>query len=265
MELKTAFDNRHRGAMIKHDHFFDIYDSHLGHLQGKPDIKVLEIGVYNGGSLYMWNNYFPGSRIIGIDIDPYTKRWEELDKNIRVEIGDQCDKDFLQKIVDEEGPFDLIIDDAGHENHQIITSFEFLFPHLVEGGTYVVEDTFASYWPGYSCDRETGTNGETLNPVLKPFDKNNTSMEFLKALTDKCNCWAYRHKEAEGLRVEGELDQYEKGLYSIHFYDSIVFANKISRNGGECYGKDQWYEHKDARKEYTTDPYTGKNGYGTKI
>lgn len=265
MNLKEAFDRRHRGAMIKHDHFFEIYDSHLSHLQEKQNMKILEIGVYNGGSLYMWSNYFPGSRITGIDIDPYTKRWEELDKNIRVEIGDQCDIEFLQKIVNEEGPFDLIIDDAGHENHQIITSFEFLFPHLNEGGTYVVEDTFASYWPNYSCDREKGTNGEMLNPILKPFDKKNTSMEFLKSLTDKINCWAYRHKEAEKLKVEGEFDQYEKALYSIHFYDSIVFANKITRPTHNSYGEDVWYEHKDPQKEYTIDSYTGKNGYGKKI
>ena len=260
MDLKEAFDSRHRGAMIKADHFFDIYDSHLSHLRDEK-LKILEIGVYNGGSLYMWKNFFPNSEVVGIDIDPYTKRWEEKDMNVRVHIGDQCDLNFLQKIVDKEGPFDLIIDDAGHENDQIITSLDFLFNHLNEGGVYVVEDTFAAYWPGYSCKREKGTDGEILNPKLKPFCSVNTSMEYLKELTDKLNCWAYRHKDADYLKKGGDLDKYEKGLHSIHFYDSIVFLNKHKRPGEKSYGVDTWYEHIDKEKEYTYDS-TGTNKYG---
>jgi hypothetical protein len=268
--LKEAFDKRHRGAMIKHDHFFDIYDSHLSHLQNK-NLKILEIGVYNGGSLYMWKNYFPNSKVTGLDIDPYCKRWAEPDKDINVYIGDQCDTDFLKEVCEKEGPFDLIIDDGGHINHQIITSFEFLFDYLKEGGTYVVEDTFASYYPKYGdneSDREIGTRGEILNPVLKPFDKNNTSMEFLKSLTDKLNVWAYRSDEAGELKKTGKIDKYEKSLYSMHFYDCIVFINKITRPGnnpGEnSFGKDVWYEHIDRNKEYMIDPVTKTNGYGYK-
>jgi hypothetical protein len=48
-------------------------------------------------------NYFPNSKVTGIDIDPYTKRWEETDKDVKVYIGDQCDLKFLQEIVDKEG------------------------------------------------------------------------------------------------------------------------------------------------------------------
>jgi cephalosporin hydroxylase len=265
MTLKEAFDTRPRGAMIKHDHFFDIYDSHLGHLRNQENFKILEIGVYNGGSLYMWRNYFPHSKVVGLDIDPYCKRWEDKNNHIKVYLGDQCDLKFLQEVVDKEGPFDLIIDDGGHENHQIITSFEFLFDYLKDGGTYVVEDTFASYHPGYDSNRTVGTNGEQLTPILKEFDKNNTSMEFLKSLTDKLSCWAYREEAAGILKQTGDLDKYEKGLWGLHFYDSIVFIDKFPRQGDKSFGEDQWYEHINKQKEYSIDPNTGKNGYGIKI
>lgn len=264
MTLREAFDKRHRGAMIKHDHFFDIYDSHLSYRQS-DEMKVLEIGVYNGGSLYMWRNYFPNSSIVGVDIDPFTKRWEEKDKNIKIYIGDQCDTEFLQKVCDEEGPFDLIIDDGGHENNQIITSLEFLFQHLKIGGTYVVEDTFASYWPNYSCDRGKGTMGENLNPILKPFDKKSTSMEFLKSITDSLNVWAYRSEEAGEFKKNGSLNQYEMYLHSVHFYDSIVFINKQKRNNDKSFGEDKWYEHKLGQNaEFTYDKITGENSFGYK-
>ncbi len=262
--LKEAFDNRHRGAMIKHDHFFDIYDSHLAYRQN-DEMKILEIGVYNGGSLYMWRNYFKNSKVIGIDIDPFCKRWEEPDRDVKIYLGDQCDKKFLQEVCDKEGPFDLIIDDGGHENNQIITSFEFLWPHLKVGGTYVVEDTFASYWPKYTCDRDEGTNGEALNPILKPFNKKTTSMEFLKGLTDSLNVWAYRDEQAYELRKTGKLDEYEKYIHSVHFYDSIVFINKQKRPGEKSFGDDLWYEHKQGQEaEFQHSSVTGENQFGYK-
>ena len=38
----------------------------------------MEIGVFNGGSLKIWKNYFgPDSRIIGIDINPECKRFTD--------------------------------------------------------------------------------------------------------------------------------------------------------------------------------------------
>ena len=266
MRTKEALDTRHRGAVIKHNHFFDIYDSHLSHLQDKKEFKILEIGVYNGGSLFMWKNYFPHADIIGIDIDSYTKRWIDEKRDIKIHIGDQCDIKFLQKVVDEEGPFDLIIDDGGHENNQIITSLEFLFDHLKEDGIYVVEDTFASYYPEYSCDKNKDTFNNPLNPILKSFDPKKTSMEFLKNLTDKLNCWAYRDKEAKHLKKKGKLDSYEKGIYAIHFYDSIVFINKFPRPGSKSFGKDKWYNHVDEQKEFHYNEIEEEwyNGYGYK-
>lgn len=244
MKLKDAFDSRLKGGMIKHDHFFPIYDQHLSDLQRRSNLKVLEIGVYNGGSLYMWKNFLPNSQIVGIDIDPYCEQWADPSNNVRVYRGDQCDTSLLQRVCELEGPFDLIIDDGGHENNQIITSLEFLFPHLNNNGWYVVEDTFAAYQPNHSCDRTRGTNGEELNPILKDFDPQKTSMEFLKSLADKLNAWAYRAPEAEHLRVEGEWDEYEKNLYSMHFYDSIVFIQKKSRDTEDCFGKSVWYTFK---------------------
>lgn len=37
-------------------HYFRIYESIIGPLRGQP-IRLLEVGVYKGGSLAMWRNY----------------------------------------------------------------------------------------------------------------------------------------------------------------------------------------------------------------
>jgi len=256
MNIYTAIHSRKRGAMLKHAHFYNIYSEHFAPFQNRP-VRLLEIGVYNGGSLYMWRNFFEkAEKIVGIDIDPYCKRWTDRDENIFVEIGDQVDAEFLKYINDEYGPFDIIIDDGGHENNQVIQSFKILFPLLSNEGIYVIEDTYHSYWPDYSCDRDKST--ELVDDVGKvkggkpiKIDKTRsdiTSMQFLQSLTDKMNSAAYINGGAESAeagksRVFREPDEYENNIYSMAFYDNICFINKLLRNGYSSYGKSEWIGH----------------------
>jgi len=255
MDIFDALNSRKKGAVLKHTHFFQLYNSQFAALQDEK-VKILEIGVYNGGSLFMWRKFFPNAEVIvGIDIDQYCKRWEDKEENIFIEIGDQVNKDFLLSINEKYGPFDIIIDDGGHENNQIITSFQTLFPLLKNEGYYVVEDTYHSYWPDYSCDRDNSTKVSTSFGVKggKPtnIDKTKsdiTSMDFLKSLADKLNVAAYiengeESQEAGYNMVYRNPDEYEKNLFSITFYDNICFMQKYTRGGLASFGKATWYEH----------------------
>jgi hypothetical protein len=106
------------------------------------NIRLLEIGVYKGGSLLGWREYFKNaSVIIGIDINPQCKVYENINDNIFVEIGNATDQQFIRQINDKFGPFDIIIDDGSHVNIDVIQSFELLFPLLNNQGLYIVEDT----------------------------------------------------------------------------------------------------------------------------
>jgi hypothetical protein len=51
--LATYFNNNETGPGIwKWEHYFEIYHRHLEKFRGKP-IRILEIGIYSGGSLGM--------------------------------------------------------------------------------------------------------------------------------------------------------------------------------------------------------------------
>jgi len=111
---------------------------------------VLEIGVYKGASLRMWNVYFPYANIYGIDnnakVLKYTKH--------KIFIGDQEDVLFLQKVIDTVGkPFNLVIDDGGHTQEQHIVSFETLWPAVAPGGYYVIEDLHTLWSPNHRSKR----------------------------------------------------------------------------------------------------------------
>lgn len=123
------------------NNFLNFYDLFLGPIREKP-VRLLEIGVLNGGSVRTWRDYFPNGEVIGVDIDPRTKAHEQ--SRIRIKIADQskaADLDLLASM----GPFDVIIDDGSHVwPHQILT-FQKLIGSVKPGGFFIIEDLDTSY------------------------------------------------------------------------------------------------------------------------
>src|SRR2546423_1377401 len=57
-------------------HYFDIYHRHFKKFIGR-DVNVLEIGIYSGGSLQMWKEYFgEKAHIYGVDIEEACQVYE---------------------------------------------------------------------------------------------------------------------------------------------------------------------------------------------
>ena len=74
---------------LKHSAYFQVYEELLGKYRNQ-NITFVEVGVLNGGSLFMWRHFFgPKARIIGIDFNPLAKRWE--DDGFEIHIGSQSD------------------------------------------------------------------------------------------------------------------------------------------------------------------------------
>lgn len=134
--------------------YCDTYETNLSHLKNEP-IKFMEIGVFNGSSLKMWEEFFPSSKIIGIDI--HDKKEYDTDR-IKTIVGDQSDRNFLNKFNNSE--FDVILDDGGHTMAQQMISFGCLFQKLKNGGIYILEDLITSLWASY------GGNPENVNTTL---------------------------------------------------------------------------------------------------
>ncbi|OBH34397.1 SAM-dependent methyltransferase [Mycobacterium sp. E342] len=128
-------------------HYLPVYESALSAFRSRP-IRMLEIGVARGGSLQMWRRYLhPETVIVGIDIEPDTRRFDEPAQRVHVRIGSQVDESFLKNVVTEFGPFDVILDDGSHMASHMVDTFRYLFPNgLASGGVYLVEDIHANYW-----------------------------------------------------------------------------------------------------------------------
>lgn len=141
----------------KWSHYFAIYQAVFGPRRAEP-LRILEIGVLGGASLRLWKRYFnhPGTLIVGIDILPECIKFDAPADGIRVRIGNQTDARFLNRVVEEFGPFDLIIDDGSHHSSHVIASFNHLYADgLKESGIYFVEDLHASYWHPWRDSRKS--------------------------------------------------------------------------------------------------------------
>lgn len=133
-------------------HYFEVYHRNLAGYRGRSP-RVLEIGVYRGGGLAMWREYFgAGAVVVGVDIDPAAAA---VGGPSPVMVGDQSDPAFLRTVSERFGPFDVVIDDGGHTMAQQVTAAATLFPLLAAEGAYIVEDTHTSYWPEYRDQEET--------------------------------------------------------------------------------------------------------------
>lgn len=184
------------------------YEQLFRSIRRKP-VTLLEIGIggeensrKGGNSLRMWRAHFPKARIYGVDIYDKTPHDRGRIKTFR---GSQADPAFLDAVLREIGKVDVIIDDGSHLNEHMIFTFQHLFPHLADGGIYVVEDTQTSYWSEYGGN-ETDRNDPT------------TAMGYFKSLVDGLN-W-------EELRGGYQPGYFDLQIRSIAFYHNLIVIQK---------------------------------------
>lgn len=187
-------------------HYFEIYHRELGQFRREP-ISFMEIGVFRGGSIPMWKEFFSsGSTLVFIDIDPRCAALAE--PGTFVEIGNQADPEFLGALVEKYGPFDVILDDGSHLCQHQIASFEYLWPHLKSNSLYIVEDCHTSYWPGFG--------GGYRNEA--------SFIEFAKRKVDAMHSW-YTDQDALF-----PFDPIAREMSGVRFYDSVVVFEKRQKS-----------------------------------
>ena len=131
--------------------YLDTYDRVIGHLRARK-IKILEFGILRGASVLLWQTAFPRAEIIGVDKNVTTwKRFapEDLDR-VKILVGKQEDAAFLKSQVMGRGPFNVIMDDCGHDPAGQLACFHTMWPALAPSGFYIIEDCYRSFLPGHN-------------------------------------------------------------------------------------------------------------------
>lgn len=179
---------------IKNDSYFDSYEFIFSSYVDRP-ITFIEIGVFNGGSLHMWKEYFGDkARIIGVDLNPVAM---ELEKDgFEIFIGNQESKDFWSDLKSKVGAVDIILDDGGHKNGQQIASLFYGVELVKDGGVIVIEDTHTSYFRRFG------------NP--SPFSFINYSKRIIDVINSRFKF------------VKSKKSIYRNCVWSVAYFESIV-------------------------------------------
>lgn len=151
--------------------------------------NILELGMWDGGSIVFWFECFHPKKHVGIDLSQrgdskYFQRYitsRGLEGRIKTYWGtDQADSERLQEIVRNEFGvasqdhgheragvvLDLVIDDASHMYKPTKTSFETLFPLLCPGGLYVIEDWAWAHWEEFQAPHHPWATETELTKLI---------------------------------------------------------------------------------------------------
>jgi len=177
-------------------------------------VNLLEIGIQNGGSLEIWDKFFPNANtIIGCDVNPVCAKLTFESSKIEVVVGDANSQDVRNRIASLAPTLDVIIDDGSHQSGDIISSFFCYFKNLSDGGIYIVEDLHCSYWEDFD------------GGIFQPY----SSISFFKKLADTVNHehWGIKRSRQDfisGFNKEKYVELDDATLAHIH---SITFVNSI--------------------------------------
>jgi len=152
------YDDLHTTAdeiiVLKTKHFFD---ERAGLGEGVK--RIVELGVFEGGSLLLFADRFPEATIVGIDWAPGNPAIAEhvkamgFEDRVHIHFGvSQDDTRRIPEILSQafgDEPIDVVIDDASHMYGFTTRSFDLLWPRLRVGGRYVIEDWGWAYWSDF--------------------------------------------------------------------------------------------------------------------
>lgn len=182
-------------------------------------IRLLEIGIQNGGSLEIWSKYFMNAqKLVGCDINADCAHLAYEDQRIAVVVGDANNDLTYATVLGHSSAFDIVIDDGSHYSSDIVKSFAKYFPHIAEGGVFVAEDLHCSYWQEFE--------GGLFNPF--------SSMAFFKRLADIANHehWGVEKHRASILstffsKYEFQIDEeILRHIHSVEFVNSLCIVRK---------------------------------------
>lgn len=128
----------------------------------ETNAKILELGIFQGGSLAFMERLFAPSRIVGIDLtstpvaalEDYKKDHPAVATYYGVS---QDDQKAVTGIIQREfgGQIDMVVDDASHLYEQTRKSFQIAFPFVKPGGLYVIEDWAWSFRPAHQTSQSS--------------------------------------------------------------------------------------------------------------
>tara|TARA_B100000900_G_scaffold406280_1_gene417088 strand:+ start:401 stop:1249 length:849 start_codon:yes stop_codon:yes gene_type:complete len=123
---------------IKSHNYSIFYEKYFKDYKNKK-INLLELGSHEGKGLASFFYYFPNSKLIGANINPFQMRFtSKRITELFVDVSSPQILTSLSHYLKEDQ--DIIIDDASHNLRDMLITFSIFFKKLKSNGVYVIED-----------------------------------------------------------------------------------------------------------------------------
>jgi len=132
LDIYPKYASTHGGGDKGTDHtYMEIYQREMNKRYGA---SLLEIGVWEGHSIAMWEEYFVDGFVLGLDTD-----LSRLKFDCNVKKCNATNQEELHSVIGNMA-FTYIIDDGSHNPDDQIRSLELLWDSVLPGGKYFIED-----------------------------------------------------------------------------------------------------------------------------
>ena len=111
--------------------------------------NVLEVGVYLGGSIKLWNDFFVNAQVYGLDINPIENNegFRNKEQITLYASTDAYNADFVKReFVDKKIQFDFLLDDGPHSLESMYKFIELYTPLMTNDGIFIIEDVQSWDW-----------------------------------------------------------------------------------------------------------------------
>lgn len=125
----TDKELKHRYCSLLYDELFKEYKN--------KSLTILEVGIYYGGSLMLWSDYFINSKIIGVDRINQLHTTEITKYN---RIHTYFTNAYKKEFVDSLDTIDIFIDDGSHRLQDQLSAIDLFLDKINPGGLFIIED-----------------------------------------------------------------------------------------------------------------------------
>lgn len=144
--LENLADNTRTDKNTVHS-YLPLYQNLL--VNKKENAKhVLEVGIFKGGSIKLWNDFFSNAIIYGIDIINYDLVWDGIKNNDKIVLhtsSNAYDPDFVSSKF-KNIKLDFALDDGPHTLESMLMFIRLYLPLIADDGILIIEDVQSIDW-----------------------------------------------------------------------------------------------------------------------
>jgi hypothetical protein len=145
MSLVSLVDNSRTDKNTDHS-YLPLYDELLRSRKTMAK-NVLEVGIYDGGSIKLWSDYFVNATVYGVDVMSITNVWAGIKEKSNIVLHTSTDAynpSFVSQF--QNTLFDMCLDDGPHTLESMKQFILLYSPLLNEDGILIIEDVQSEDW-----------------------------------------------------------------------------------------------------------------------